>query len=476
MLCVSWKIGALNIRLLKGLSAVVLLFFFATVQAEPSLSADPASALSLPDLGSPNRAVLSKQQEQTLSLAFLQALYQQVEFITDPLLNDYVRGVGHRLLRQTNTDKPFQFYIIKNDSINAFAGPGGIIAIHSGLLLSAKTEDELAAVMAHEIEHVQQEHISRMFEQGKQGTMATLAGIVGALLVGSRSPQAAMAMMMGGVALSAQQQLAFSRDNEWEADRTGIDLLYGAGYDPNAMADFFETLANRYRTDSKVPEILLTHPVTTKRISDSRARAAKMKRAAKRDQLAFQYAKARLAALLKQTDGLPEALLCTLGMQPDIDGVKANNDNAHCKGQKTYWWRDLQQIQQNEQATTQAWQALYELYPQQIAVSYAYADWLVYKGKVMAAIDVLQSLEATQSEKTETWQRIGRLWHQQGNEHQEAFALAQSYAQMGDFRLAQIQVDRAQRHQAQASDYQQQRLEAFQAWLIEQQQQRKALE
>lgn len=469
--CVSWKTGVLNrssALLLKRVVCLCMLPVFVWAK----MPAEKEAAILLPDLGSANRAVLSQEQEQTLSLAFSEALHQQADLLDDPELNDYVRGIGQRLLRHAHTQRQFQFYIVKDDSINAFAGPGGIIAVHTGLILAAKSEDELAAVMAHEIEHVQQEHISRMFEGSKKGAVASLAGLVGALLVGSQNPQAAMAMVMGGVAYHAQQQLAFSRDHEWEADRTGIDLLYAAGYRPEAMADFFETLSQRYRSDSKVPEILMTHPVTSKRITDSRARAEKLKARPARSDVSFQLAQQRLQWLLL---GLADSGLLSC-YQRGLAQLAQNKRGALDCRMPVHPWVSLWQAQQAADVQDSRWQDLLALYPQSLAVTLRYAQLLQSRQQYRAAIDILLPLAEQQAEKWQLWQMIARLWHELGDVHQEAYALAQAYAKTGMFKLAQVQIDRAQRQpNAQTTLQQQQALEQLAAWLSAQQQLREAL-
>jgi predicted Zn-dependent protease len=429
------------------LKAIWQAFSFCLLAISLSIMAEEPS-INLPELGSAHRASFSQQQEDVLSLAFLEAIYQQAELITDPELNDYIRDIGSQLLRYTHSNRKFQFYIIKDDSINAFAGPGGIIAIHSGLILAAKREDELAAVIAHEIEHVQQEHLSRMFDNGKKGVIPTIAGLVAALLVGSQSPQAAMAMVMGGIGYSAQQQLAFSRDNEWEADRFGIDLLNAAGYDPNAMADFFDTLANRYRNDSQTPEILMSHPVTTKRISDSRARARTLSKSStiKHTQNTLSLAQIRLKQLLGQAQPLSDPKQQCYQEQVAYSLEKSTQQLAPtCTALPDHIWSRLVTLQNKAPLDAEAWQTLIALYPQNSAIVLHYANNLMDNNQQQKVIDQLTPLTTEFNELWAFWNPIAQAWNHIGDTANEAYAMSRAYTSIGSLKLAKIQIDRAKK-------------------------------
>lgn len=438
----SWKTGAHNLHTLLGqaLSFCLLVLSSLTLLAE-----EPK--LNLPELGSPNRATFSSQAEDTLSLAFLEMIYSQADLVTDPELNDYVRTIGQRLLRHVRTNRHYQFYLINDNNINAFAGPGGIIALHTGLILAAKTEDEIAAVMAHEIQHVQQEHISRMFDQGKKGMLTTLGSIVGALIVGSQNPQAGMGIMMGGIALNAQQQLAFSRDHEWEADRTGIDVLAAAGYNPNAMADFFDTLFNRYRNDSKVPEMLLTHPVSSKRLSDSRARARTLSYQARQQDNSLALAKLRIQQLTgksESNDKLSNDLACYQSYLKLIQNNKTPNASPLCHPLPKHLWSEIIQLQADKNLKPTAWKSLIELHPNNSALLLHYADLLLEQQQASNVIDLLTPSASKFNESWEFWKRIAQAWNQRNDSAQEAYAMAKAYAGIGSLKLGQIQVDRAE--------------------------------
>lgn len=417
------------------------------VLSSMTLHAEEAK-LNLPDLGSPNRATFSSQAEDTLSLAFLEMIYSQADLVTDPELNDYVRTIGQRLLRHVRTNRHYQFYLINDNNINAFAGPGGIIALHTGLILAAKNEDEIAAVMAHEIQHVQQEHLSRMFDQGKKGMLTTLGSIVGALIVGSQNPQAGMGIMMGGMALNVQQQLAFSRDHEWEADRTGIDVLAAAGYNPNAMADFFDTLSNRYRNDSKIPEMLLTHPVSTKRLSDSRARARTLSYQTRQQDNTLALAKLRIQNLtgkVENNDKLSNELACYQTYLNFVQTHKTQHQPPACQSLPKHLWSNIIQLQASKNINHSTWQSLIELHPNNSALQLHYADLLLEQQQSAQVVKLLSANVSRFNESWEFWKRIAQAWNQGGDSTQEAYAMAKAYASVGSLKLALIQIDRAEK-------------------------------
>jgi predicted Zn-dependent protease len=458
------------VNLLQRAAFIGLLVFSISVTAEET------STISLPDLGSPNRASFSQQQEDVLSLAFLEAVYQQADLITDPELNDYVRDVGAKLLRHVHSNRKFQFYIIKDDSINAFAGPGGIIAIHSGLILAANREDELAAVMAHEIEHVQQEHLSRMFENNKKGLLPTIAGLVAALLIGSQNPQAGIAMVMGGIGYNAQQQLAFSRDHEWEADRFGIDVLHSAGYDPNAMADFFDTLATRYRNDSKAPEMLMSHPVTSKRISDSRARARTLTHKPKAKTDDFSLAQIRLKQLLGQTQLLNDPKQICYQQQIAYSLDKHTAEAPQCRQLPEHRFSRLIALQNQTAIDEQHWQALIDLYPNNLAIRLRYADKLMDTNQAQKAIEQLMPLTQQIAERWTLWEPIARAWNILGDTANEAYAMSNAYASIGALKLAKIQIDKADKHTNKQTQTQLKKdIDILKSWLLIQEQSREDL-
>ena len=235
--------------------------------------------LNLPQMGEPADTVLSPRQEKRLGRSFMRQIRAQLDLITDPEVNDYVQRLGKRLVGSQPDLNPddFTFFVVNNPEINAFALPGGFIGINSGLITSAANESQLASVVAHEAAHVIQRHIARRFATQTNSGFKTAATILAAILVAQASPEAGQAALLTGLAASRQSQLNFTRANEYEADRLGIQLLADANYNPRGMVDFFEVLRRRVALNvTERLEFLQTHPLTNNRISEARNNAERL--------------------------------------------------------------------------------------------------------------------------------------------------------------------------------------------------------
>ena len=233
-----------------------------------------AANLELPDIGDSTGTILSPEFERRLGQAFLSQVRKQANVIDDPEIEAYIQSIGYRLVSHSdNNTQTFTFFVINDPLINAFAAPGGIVGVNSGVFLHAASESEVAGVMAHEVVHVTQKHVARSFEMQSKMSLPMMAAMIGAILIASQNPeagQAAMAAIQGG---AMQAQINFTRGNEQEADRLGIQLLANAGFNPQGMPLFFEKLQQNSRYAGQAPEFLRTHPLTTNRIADTWARA-----------------------------------------------------------------------------------------------------------------------------------------------------------------------------------------------------------
>jgi predicted Zn-dependent protease len=252
----------------------------ALIAASLAFSATAQDDVRLPDLGSSANALILPQEAQNYGASMLRQMRALDMVVDDPLLDDYINDLGYRLV--ASSDKPkehFAFFIVKDPEINAFAAPGGYIAVNSGLLTITQNESELAGVIAHEIGHITQNHLQRAFEDSKKDAPLMALVLLGAIVAGagSHSGDAPMAVLAGGQGLLAQKSINFTRKDEIEADRVGIQTLANAGFDPDAMAGFFQRMEDAMSAGAgglDVPALLQTHPVTTMRISDAKARAA----------------------------------------------------------------------------------------------------------------------------------------------------------------------------------------------------------
>lgn len=233
---------------------------------------------TLPDFGDSAGALISPEQEKQLGDAFMRHVRHQAPVVTDEEVEDYIERIGMSVGKYSGYYGDFHFFMLDSPVINAFAVPGGYVGVHTGLILAAHNESEIASVLAHEISHLTQRHGARMIEAASRMSIPSYAALLGALALAAISPQAGMGAMMTVTAAQQQYQINFTRENEREADRIGIQLLHEAGYDPNAMGAFFERLqaANRFSDPKQIPEYLRTHPVTVNRIAEARDRAEKM--------------------------------------------------------------------------------------------------------------------------------------------------------------------------------------------------------
>ncbi len=230
----------------------------------------------LPSLGSSADAVMTPSEEKRLGESFMRRIRASGKIIDEPWITAYLAQLGSRL---TDNDvaigNHFHFFLLDEPSINAFAGPAGHIGIHSGLVLATHDESELAAVISHEIAHVTQHHLARFYADAQRLSIPGAALLIASILLGAAGgAQAGIAAAMGSQAAILQHQIDFTRANEKEADAIGIRILADAGYDPNAMATFFNRLGKATRLyNTKLPKFLLTHPVSSERIAEAQGRA-----------------------------------------------------------------------------------------------------------------------------------------------------------------------------------------------------------
>ena len=255
------------------------------------------SPLNLPDLGDPAAGALPLSQEKRLAPIVLRQLRAQLPVIENLELEEYISSLGNRLLA-ANVDNQleFRFLLIDNPQINAFATPGGIIAINSGLMLAADSESELAGVLAHEIAHVTQRHLARSLTYSANMSWAGYLTVVLTALAATYDSRLARLGAYAGAALPIERALSYSRLFEHEADRFGMQLMAAAGYDPAAMVRFFQKLQSK-ESGGYVPEFLRTHPLTIDRIGNALDRSAQYRGEYRENSDEFLFAKARLDVL-----------------------------------------------------------------------------------------------------------------------------------------------------------------------------------
>ncbi len=285
-------------------SRFVSLTVAAALSVQPALIPVARAQLNdLPSLGEAGGDDLSPAAERKLGEAIMREARQDPQYMDDPDSTEYLNNLGYKLVAASParyTD--FNFFFVRDPMMNAFALPGGFIGVHTGLILTAQSESELAAVLAHEIGHVAQRHIARMIAKERDSGMIALGALLLAILAArsgsSSSGQMTEAAIAAGQAAAIQQQLNFSREAEREADRVGFQILNGAGFDVTAMATFFTRLQQGSRIyESAAPAYLRTHPLTVERIADIQTRVRELKPHPHPDSLDFQLVRARLRVL-----------------------------------------------------------------------------------------------------------------------------------------------------------------------------------
>ena len=284
----------------------------------------PAAAqqnrIDLPDMGASADSVLSRAEEEEYAKALIRQMRAYDVLVDDPLIANFFEDMGFRLASHSDRpDKSFTFVVMNQDVVNAFAAPGGVIALYSGLILAADDENEVAGVVAHEIAHVTQQHLYRALEQQKAMTIPMILGMLAIAVAGGGDGQAIAGAVMTGQAAAAQAAINYTRQNEYEADRIGISTLSRAGYDPAGMGEFFEKMARITRAMGEGPsEFLRTHPVSVSRIAEAENRAASMPTPETGEGREFYLAQARLRQGAQE--GLPEEPLRIQDLrEPQVD-------------------------------------------------------------------------------------------------------------------------------------------------------------
>ena len=272
--------------------------FLSLILLLPSPATLPQSNFDeLPNLGDASGQVISPKQDKELGAYFMRQVRQAGMVLDDPESTAYLQALGHKLaIHSEDPGYGFTFFLVNDTSINAFAGPGGYIGANVGLFLAAESESELAGVMAHEIAHVTQRHLARAFQAQERMSLPTTAAIIAAIIIGAAAdPSAGAAAMTAASAAGIQSQINFTRANEKEADRVGIQTLADANFDPFGMPQFFERLQKNSKLyGTRPPEFLSTHPVTSNRISEATSRAETFPRVKNYTSLDFFLLQAKL--------------------------------------------------------------------------------------------------------------------------------------------------------------------------------------
>jgi len=277
-------------------------FLFLIFLAASNLSYTQESSIELPLIGDRLSGAVSQTEEESLGRQFLRDLKRETPILYDPIVQEWTELFVYKVGEQSKVSKKaFELILIEDNSLNAFAAPGGIIGVNAGLFKHSDNEAQFASVIAHELAHLSQRHFARQILEGSDRSNQSLATVLAAIVVAvaTSSPAA----IIGGQGLLAAQQLRFSRLYETEADREGYVTLQKAGYDTIEMSEMFKNMQEvRRLSGDNIPEFLLTHPITTRRITESRERAREFPSPGKTDSFNFKLIKKRVKYLM--TDNL----------------------------------------------------------------------------------------------------------------------------------------------------------------------------
>ena len=338
----------------------------------------------LPEMGTAAQQTLSIEDEYRIGRMVMRGLRDSGRIIEDPEANEYIQSLGLRLSSLTNQgNRDFNFFMVNDRTINAFALPGGFVGINTGLLLDTRNESELAGVLAHEVSHVTQRHIARGIEAGGRANLMSTAATLVAILLGAIAgvdSNVTFGAITAAQGIAAEAQLGFTRDNENEADRVGIGVLADAGFDPNAMPAFFEEMGRRTQlSPDQVPELLRSHPVTSARIAESKGRAAQYPPVTTRDSMSYAIIRERIRVLTTPAGQDPRTYYASLiGNEPD-----ANIAQVYGKA--------LAQLTAGDAVhAVPAFERLVATHPEVMQFHTALAQSLIASGQSKAGLEVLE--------------------------------------------------------------------------------------
>lgn len=457
------------------------------VLLSPAPARADVSALDLPDFGDSAGSVISPQMEKRIGEAFMRHVRKQATIVEDPEVQSYIRSLGYRLVSNSDdSGESYNFFMVKDPMVNAFAAPGGVIGINSGIITNARSESELAGVVAHEIAHVTQRHMARMFEMQEKLSMPMLAAMIGSILLGIANPQAGTAAMTAIAGAQAQYGINFTRANEEEADRVGMQILARSDFDPRGMASFFERLQQTSRYyQGNAPEYLRTHPLTTSRIAEARSRAQSypekdlepsesfelirmklMARTARSESEAVETLRAALEeARVEEKDLIPPRYGYAIALMDAGEYAAAREqvdvllDHDSDKPAFMLLAAELERAQRDFPAALQMYERMDKLYPDYRPLVLEWAKTLLDAGKPGEARGLLRQYARNNPTDHQYFELMAQAEGQIGSDIESGIARAEYFYLIGDTSLAIERLQHTQR-QPGLDYYQQQRISA----------------
>lgn len=423
------------------------------------------NAAELPDLGDVAASDLSPLAERKLGESIMRDIrWRDPAYLDDAEVEDYINRLGRRLVTAgVAPQQDFDFFVVRDATLNAFALPGGFIGVHSGLIMAAASESELASVLGHEIAHVTQRHIAQMFGKQGQSAMVMLASLLVAVLAARSSSQVTEAAIVAGQAGVLQAQLGYTRDFEREADRLGLQTLESAGFDVRGMPGFFERLQRASRLyENNAPSYLRTHPLTQERISDMDSRVAQMRYRQVPDSPEFAFVRAKLrvgAAAAPDAVREFEALMAKNGNDPatrygwarallaagrlDEAGkaLEPLRSDAAPSSFLEMAAADLQLARRDAAGAVKILEAAQKRFPENSALRYAVIDALMQAGRAGDAGARARAGIQTRSNDSRLWALVARAEADQGHRAAQHRAQAEVYVLRGAVPAAIEQLD-----------------------------------
>jgi predicted Zn-dependent protease len=416
-------------------------------------------AQALPELGDVSAVAITPADERRLGESIMREIRRDPSYLDDVEVADYVNKLGGRLVARSDAVRQeFEFFVINDPQINAFALPGGFVGINSGLLLAAQSESEVAGVVGHEVAHVTQRHIARMIDQQGKSQLMSLAAMAVAILAARSNSQVAEAAMVFGQAGAVQSQLNFTRDNEREADRVGLQMLEAAGFDPRGMAAFFERLQRATRVyEGGAPSYLRTHPLTFERIADIENRLGNLPYRQVPDSLDFQLIRAKLraetgtprdaVAFFETSFSERKFLSETASRYGLVASLIRAGDIARAQKEIVPLRKTASPIVENlacrladaagdSANALKCYQDARRAYPGYRALFYGHAEQLLRARQPAAVLQMIDSRMQAQSSDARLYRLQAQAYAAQGNSQQQHRAQGEAYFRSGQLGLA----------------------------------------